>query len=336
MRLSLTLALVAGLAVPFEARAQDCPDAHPRTLLGHTFAHPSTIGSAFIDTYFGTRTSGRYETLYNLTIGDVTTDINSLGVSEQVDFALALGNKFSVGVGMFGRTLFGTNGRALATAGALYSYGAILDAGFRVVRIEESGTQIAVRGEVFGVQGGGRISLLPFIRAVREDPSRDVPNALLNLGDLLITPISRVGAAASINVAQAISRVFSVQASFRLDVRRTTQSPFVLAEGRRVDVASTHWAPQGGLAVGVSPPWPVTFAAEYRIASQDSQDPTAGARQMVALAAYYAGRPDLQVGPVVASEFGLPELQGVALNGDVKHSDRATAIAGQLMMRYYW
>lgn len=336
MRLSLTLALVAALGAPLEARAQDEPNASPRKLGGHTFAHPATIDSAFVDTFFGTRTTGRYETIGNIPIGKTTVDINSIGIGENVDFALALAEQFSVGLGLFGGALAGTSGPAIGTAGVRYSYGATLDAAFRIVRLESTATQVTVRGEIFGLQGGGQISLLPFIRALHDAPESDVPSILADFGALLITPVSRVGGAASLNVAQAITPAFSVQASFRLDVHRTVQSPFVVGVGR-VDVASTAWIPQGGLALGAFPPgWPIALSAEWRISAQDSDAPSVSARHLGAVAAYYAARQDLQVGPVIAGELGLPVLQGIDANGDSKASDQRRAIWGQLMMRYFW
>jgi hypothetical protein len=331
------LALAAAVALPLEARAQDCAEAPERTLRGHTFMYPGIIDSAFIDTLFAVRTTGRYEKVQNIPIGNGTTDVSSFDLGEGVDFALKLGDRFNVGVGLIGRGVVGLNGRAIATQGVLYSYGANVDAGFRIARIEESGTQIGVRGELFGVQGGGRISLLPFIRAVRDDPTRDVAAALLSFGDLIVTPISRLGAAASLNVAQVISPVFSVQASFRLDWRRTTESPYDPTVRGRVDVSSNAWIPQAGVAVGMLPiDWPVAFGAEYRISAQDKESTTSPARHVALLEAYYAGRPDLQVGPIVAVEFGLPAIQGIDANGNPLGSDKGTATSGQLVMRYFW
>jgi hypothetical protein len=336
MRLSLLLALAAIFALPRAAQAQDSPDGAPRTLRGHLFATPASIDSAFVQTFFGTRTTARYQTVNNLPVGAYSINVSMLGVSENVSYGQALGDRVTIGVSMIGLTVVGLNGSSIATAGALYAYGATLDAAVRLLRLEDTGTQIALRGEMFGVQGGGRISLVPFIRAVRSDPMQDVPNALLNFGELLNTPLSRIGGAASINFAQAISSVFSVQASFRLDVRRNTNSPFVLGQGR-VEVSSTAWTPQGGIALAAIPPgWPVTFSAEYRISGQDSHDPTSPARHLAVFAPYYSGRADLQLGPVVTAEFGLPTLEGVGSNGDVRRSERGKAFAGQLMMRYFW
>jgi hypothetical protein len=340
MRLSPTLMLALALAVPREVRAQDQPQDRaapsPRTLRGHTFAYPATIDAAFIDTLFGTRTSARYESIPNLPIGNNMVAVDSLGVAENVDFALALAEQVNVGIGVFGRTLFGTSARALATAGALYSYGVNFNAAYRILRLDDAGTQITLRGQIFGVQGGGRISLLPLIRAIRDNPPEDVPGTLANFGELLVTPVSWLGVAASLNVAQVITPVISVQGSFRLDMRRVTQSPFVVGTGR-VDVASTSWIPQGGVAVGVVPPdWPVTLSGEYRLSAHSSDDPTSPARHVVVVAAYYSARLDLQVGPVIAGEFGFPELRGIDANGNPQGSDKGKATSGQLMMRYYW
>jgi len=331
------LALAAAVAMPVEARAQDCAEAPSRTLRSHTFMYPAIIDSAFIDTLFSVRTSGRYEVVPNIPIGSSTTEITSFDLGEGINFELALSDRFNVGVGFLGRGVVGLNGRAIATQGVLYSYGANLDAGYRIARIEESGTQVSVRAEVFGLQGGGRISLLPFIRAIRDDPAGDVAVALLNFGDLLVTPVSRLGAAASLNVAQVLSQVFSVQASFRLDWRRTTESPYVPSQRARVDISSTAWIPQVGVMVGMIPiGWPVAFSAEYRLSAQDKESSTSPARHLAILAAYYAARPDLQVGPAVAGEFGLPAIQGVDANGNPQGSDKGTATSAQLVMRYFW
>jgi hypothetical protein len=159
-----------------------------------------------------------------------------------------------------GQFLTGSTGKALATSGALYAYGVLLSGAFRVARIESSGTEISVRGQLFVVQGGGRFSLIPFVSQARSDPEA-IPSLVVNFGDLLITPASWYGWAASVNVAQAVSSMFSLQASFKLNVQRFRQSPFVPGRGR-VDIDATGWLPQVGVAFGVNPPdFPVAFLA---------------------------------------------------------------------------
>jgi hypothetical protein len=337
MRRHAALVVVAlALLIPAGAWGQAETDVSRRTLGGHTFMYPTSIDSAFPATFFGTRTSGRSETISDLPVGDRTVDIQSLGVREQIDFELLLGEQFSAGAVLLGQAIFGTTGRALASQGAVYAYGAILNGAWRVLRIESSGTQVALRAQLFGVQGGGHITLVNFIRAIRNEPLRSVPDILSSFGDLVVTPESSYGGAASINIAQALNATFSLQVSFRLDLRHFKRSPFVLGQGR-VDQTTTDWIPQGGVALGVNPPqWPVAFAAEYRAAAQGSGDPSSLAHHVVGVAGYYSARNDLQVGPAVFGEFGLPEIQGIDANGNPAGSDRGKAISGQLMMRYFW
>jgi hypothetical protein len=76
--------------------------------------------------------------------------------------------------------------------------------------------------------------------------------------------------------------------------------------------------------------------AEYRTAAQDDDDPTSLAHHLLALGAYYWARPDLQVGPIVFGEFGLPEIRGVDNDGNPARSERGKAVSVQLMMRYIW
>jgi hypothetical protein len=138
-------------------------------------------------------------------------------------------------------------------------------------------TQITARLDVFGLQGGGQISILPLITDLRGQPLRTVPDLIGNFSDLVITPASWYGGAASLNVAQAFSSVFSAQASFRLDLRRFTTSPYVLGVGR-VDEHSTGWLPLFGFALGAAPTgFPLSFLAEYRFATQDDNEGTLGA-----------------------------------------------------------
>ncbi len=192
-----------------------------------------------------------------------------------------------------------------------------------------------MRAELFGLQGGARFSLLPLLVAVRNQPG-NIVDEIGSYGKFLTIPSSWWGFSGSVNLAQAISPVFSLQASFRLAFRRFTQSPFVIGLGR-VDVSSSGWLPQAGVAFGVNPPgFPVSFLAEYRTAAQDIHDPSSVAHHVIALGVYYSARPNLQLGPIVFGEFGLPEVRGFDANGIETSSERPKAISGQLMMTYFW
>jgi len=91
------------------------------------------------------------------------------------------------------------------------------------------------------------------------------------------------------------------------------------------------------VAFGVNPSeFPVAFLAEYRTAAQDDHDPTSLAHHLIAVGAYYSARADLQLGPVLAGEFGLPPVQGFDANGSPAASNRGTAFSAQLMMQYFW
>jgi hypothetical protein len=339
MRFAVVTAVVlfssTAAAQNHETTTHETTEASRITLGGHKFMYPATIDTAFIATSVENRTSARYASARDVPIGNNLTDITSLGIREAMALEIAFGDVWELGVTGFGQFVTGDTGRALAVQGSFYAYGAGLDGAIRIVRIEASGTQFTFRGQLYGVQSGGQISLLPFIAAVRNQPL-STPAIIADFGDLLVTPTSWWGFAGSINLAQAITPVFSIQASFRLDFRRFTQSPYVPLSGRN-DVTSTAWLPQVGVAVGVNPPGsPVAILAEYRASAQDSADPASYAHNIIALGAYYSGRPDLQVGPVIAGEFGLPPLNGINANGNLEPSQRQDAITGQLMMRYTW
>jgi hypothetical protein len=318
-----------------EPKNNEATEASRITLGGHRFMYPALIDTAFIATSIENRTSARYASTRDVPIGNHLTDITSLGVRETLGLEIAFGDIWELGVTALGQFVAGDTGRALATQGAFYAYGAALDGAIRIVRIESSGTQLALRAQAFGVESGGQISLLPFIAAVRNQPLA-LPDIIANFGDLLVTPTSWWGFAGSVNLAQAITPIFSIQASFRLDFHRVTQSPYVPLSGRN-DVTSTSWLPQVGVAVGVNPPGsPIAILAEYRASAQDSADPASFAHNVLALGAYYSGRPDLQIGPVIAGEFGLPPLSGIDANGNPEPGQRGDAITGQIMMRYIW
>ena len=298
--------------------------------------YPATIDSAFLATYFGTRTAARYEAVTDLPIGNRSVTIKSLGVRQNLDFELAFGPQWAAGVSLLGQFLTGVTGESLATQGAIYGYGATVNGAVRIARIDSSATQIAFRLAAFGVQGGGRVTVGPLLRALRNTTISNVPDILGNFGSLLVTPVSWFGVGASIDVAQALGPVVSLQGSFRLDLHRFTASPFVPGQGR-VDQSSTEWLPQAGVALGVNPEgWPVAFLGEYRITSQDSSDPTSPATHLAALGGYYDARTDLQLGAVILGEFGFPALQGIDANGNPVGSDRGEATSAEIVMRYIW
>jgi len=311
---------------------------HPsrRTLRGHEFLSPTTIDSPFIQTVFDTRTGARAETVDDVPIGNRINDLHALGVRESFTFDVAVNDVWGVGVSGFGQFGTGTSPRALALIGASYAYGAVLDGMLRVFRIEESGTQASLRAQLFGAQGGQRLTLVPFLRSVRNMPAQTVAALITNFGELIEVPASWYGGAASFNVAQAITPLIGIQASFRLDLRRFHQAPFVPGVGR-VDVDSTGWLPSVGVAVDIRPPdSPVAFIAEYRTAAQDSNDPTSRAHHLVGVGVYYVAQHDLELGLNGAGEFGLPPITGIDADGNPVDSKRGKALTGQFVLRYFW
>ena len=214
---------------------------------------------------------------------------------------------------------------------------ASLRGGVRIARIESSGTEIAARAQLIGVQGGERFSLLPLLFAVRNNPVASIPDIITNFGDSLTTSVSWLDFGASINAAQTITRAFSIQGMFRLDLQRLKRSPFVPGLGR-VDVSTTNWIPSGGVALGLNPvDVPVGFMGEYRLSAQNEDDLTSlTARHSIALGVYYSGRTNLQLGPVFFGEFHLPDVQGIDLAGNPSSSNGGSAFAGEVMMTYYW
>jgi hypothetical protein len=325
---------------PAPAVAAPCaptvPARPPRTVGGHTFMTPATLESPWVETTFGNRLSARYETIPDVPIGNNAVTINSLGVREEVDFEAAFADRWAAGISVFGQFATGITGTAIATQGALFTYGATVSGAFRILRDDSSATQLTVRAELFGVQGGGRISLGTFLKTLRNTAVRDIPDLISNFGDFLITPASSYGGGLSLNLGQALTPALSLQGSVRLELRHLKQSPFVPGEGR-VDNVTTAWLPQGGVAFGVEPPgFPFAFLAEYRFATRDENDLLAAAHHLVAVSAYYAGRPDLQLGPVLFGEFGLPHLTGIDADGNAVGSANGTAVSFQLVMRYFW
>jgi len=333
---ALGVVLMAGPAWAQDAEVVRA-DVSRRTLHGHTFMLPASVDSAFIQSTFTTRTSVRYEIVNDIPIGSRTFDLTSIGVREQFDLELALGDIWEVGLTAFGQFLAGTDGRTLATQGALYAYGGSLKGAVRIARIESSGTQIAARAQLLGVEGGERFSLLPLVFAVRANPLTSVPDIITNFGDSLVTSVSWLDFGASVDVAQTITRALSIQGMFRLDIQRLKRSPFVPGVGR-VDTSTTSWIPSGALAVGLNPvDFPVAFMGEYRLTAQNNDDLTSLIpRHAVALGVYYSARPNLQLGPVFFGEFHLPDVQGIDLAGNPSSSNGGSAFAGQLMMTYYW
>jgi hypothetical protein len=331
---SLSCSLLLSSTAVAQTQVQESPT-NTRRLGGHLFAFPQFMDNAFIETTFATRTAARYQRNDNLPIGPFRLDLNAVGAQESVDLFIAFGDCWGIGVTGTAQFLSGVSGEALATQGALYNYGASINAALRLLRIDTSGTQLAVRGELFGLQGGGRLSILPLLIAIRDMP-RDLVGDIGSYGDLLVTPASWWGFAGSVNLAQAIGPIFSLQASFRLDVKRFTQSPFFVGQGR-VDISSTGWLPEVGVALGANPPgFPISFLLEYRAAAQDVHDPASLPHNTLALGGYYSARPDLQLGAAIVGEFGLPDIPGFDVNGTPVSSERGEAVSGLVVMRYFW
>ena len=332
-----------------------------RTLKGHTFRPPLSLGTVFVGTHVGLQVGlGREVT------GDVHAFATSgTGGTQELVYDISqtvITGRVQAGYGLFGRAEIGIEGAysgfiagdqntAILFGG---QSGFDLRPGVRLValRAPSSGTQIGLHA--YGAFGGlSRLNPQRALSAVAEnikDIAGDVGrSACLAAGDLACAlgetydvfaemRVSRAtyGGGLTAGVAQAIGKRAGLQAELGIELARASSS--TRSTG---DLASTPVTFHVGVAPSVDfgPAVPIGLMAEYRFDfSAESYSSSSGAiaatstrtvRHGIAAGLYYTARRDLTIGAAFQGAF-------FSTSTDAGSLPSTSLLSGVMTTRYYF
>ena len=225
--------------------------------------------------------------------------------------------------------------KALTYAGATYDIGAVGGARLRLLHNERTGSQLSLSGAV-GYTGGQISTLLPLL----DQPLLSAAEALRgDLGEAIKTPFSTFGYEGTFSYAQAISRVFGVQASATLGGASVTTEPYDRLRRTRDSTTDSSVTYELGVAPSVdfnAFHVPIAVMPEYVLSRRPGFATIRGAGVVdtlhtVAVGAYYSGRTTLQVGLIWATLLTSKGFQTSLGESDPPHRNNL-----ELILRYVW
>lgn len=305
-----------------------------RTLKGHTFIYPSQSDPAFITTAFGFNQGLSYVRMSGTPVlgSPTTVDAALVGVEERFDLGLRLHERIGLFGRMTARALIGVDAPSALYLGAQGGYA--VDAGLTgmLLRLERYGTQVGVRATLERV-GGAQLSPGALVDELLRTTAKGLNDVAS--GQLVRLLLSKTGGWAgkgSLNVAQAVGRHFSGQASAELAFSSLGASRWDVTQSASVESDVRAWAFAMGVALtaDLSPHAPLAFQAEYRLRSTlattvdgaDAPSPAPG--HFIGGGLYYSGRRDLLLG---ASAGGMLDSSATLTTAHV---------LGELRMHYFF
>lgn len=312
-----------------------------RTLKGHTFLYPSLIQSTFVTSYVGIRGGIRNYTVNNLptdTPDQRQINLELLGLGINVEAGIKLTDWLGIEVVGGGRTLIGSNVPALVYNGATYAYDTRLGFLFRILRLENSGTQIGARIGA-GFSSGVVTSLAPLLIAKPGLVVQDVVDG--NFGQAIKTNIQTLDVRGALVGAQAFGDMFGLQLSVAISRYDFRVSPFDLATNTRVENNRGLFEFDFGAAFtfDLAPRVkyvPLAVMVEYEMlnapaTTQLVADTGTDTFHNLAAGIYWSGERHLQLGIIGQLQLGLTPLQTT-----VGESSRPTSKSSSLVLRYVW
>jgi hypothetical protein len=315
----------------------DAPASDDRTLSGHTFIFPILQQGAFNTTHFGVREGFVFVSVPQVPLGSATYNINASGLIQNFD----LGVKILPWLGGYGtltgQLTTGVDVDSLVILGGAFSFSGEGGGVVRVLRLEETGTQVVVR--VFAGGGSGRnVGVLPLVQNIING------NATLNdvltgaVGKYVLTPTSNFTFGASVHGAQAVGPFVGFQAALEGRSTRDTQSPFDPNSNAYVDQSTTTNTFRGSLSADVDgnpAGFPLGAMLEYQ-AEVDSASGATTTSHFIAGGVYYTGRRNLLLGLGAATQLAIQPILGVDANGNSVASGTPSQYYGQFVLRYVW
>lgn len=329
-------------------------------LKGHTFIPGALIDSAFPETHLGLGVELGHEWDSGVTFPSQDTYTRSFGVTtEHLSAGVMLGDRVELGLDGTYASYVASDINTAVEHGSPNAWEVRPGLRIRLFRSPASGTQLGLH--LYGdFSGGARQSPLGVLAEAAGEAtmigSNSAQSACLASGDLLcgLTAAGynaqtasqyttrQLGGGAALNLAQAFSSLFGVQAGLGLVVAGSSAS----APGNTVGAAVVQL--NGGLAASFDfgPTVPLALMGEYRFtfvneataATANTTGLDGGDAQVFihALAAglYYTGRRDLTLGAVFNASFNT---SGVNYDdGSSAANPPVTTVSGEIAATYFF
>jgi hypothetical protein len=350
---SMKRALLAGLLsmlslAPAGALAQEPGAANNpggRILGGHTFLFPVLQNSALVSTHVGIREGIAQYSAADVPLGQLgAQDISLAGLQQELDLSFRFTPWLAAYVTGEGQAVVGTNGITLVRRGGVFEASGEFGLAFRLMRMEQSGTQLALR-TFGGLSTGKAVTVLPLLQSIIDQPGITLEAALAgNLADFLLVPTEETTVGAGLYLAQGFSRGFGLQFSSTARRVSRTESPLDATLIDRVDNDLRIFRLQNALALTydfAAHGAPVGLMGEYlfvvghrsgtrEILAEDIHTSTVG------LGVYYTGVANLQLGLTGVWQVTGEPLQGSTADGAAAQSEDPDIKYTQLILRYVW
>ncbi|WP_156041068.1 hypothetical protein [Chondromyces apiculatus] len=326
-------------ALPGNAPKAPCEDDttfSDRTLKGHAFLFPLRSDNAFVTSHLTFAQGVSYENV-RLESGPEFVDLGFAGAVERLD----IGIRFHERIGFFG----GVDARIAAGIDPLtaFYFGADASVSWRagaagmILRSERTGTQLGAR---LSAQGALDQQVTPFQLVdalIATSEQEEITRADLDrLIPSLFSRTKSIGGRGSVNLAQALGRHFSAQASLDVDIMSASRLTHSGAQEVVYTTSSTALGAGIALTMDGMPYAPVALLAEYRldatVASWTDGPEIEGVPPMHAIVGgiYYTGRRYAQIGVVVSTLIDA----SMDVAPDVKLT--RTSIYGQFTIRTFF
>ncbi len=308
------------------------------TLKGHTFLNPMLQSTAFVTTHFGISQGVAFMKVPRV-LGPL--GLSQSGLTQAVDSGVHLGEAIGVYATTKGEVSIGTDPQSLILLDNTFSISGEGGIVVRIARIEQSGTQLAVRVGA-GAGSGRAMDVDGLINALDSGNDRTLQQVLNGkIGPYIFRPQATATLVGSLLAAQTLTPSFSLQASFEGRRTATTDSPLDGATGTRVDQTSKTTDLAGAVALtadGAPSGFPLGAIAEYRLTGSvtDGGDGWEEMQHEVALGLYYTGRRNLQLGISGSTRLGLKPVPGFDDQGNAAMSGTPWTLGGQFIFRYVW
>jgi hypothetical protein len=293
--------------------------------------------------------------------GSERVDLQTLSVTEAVDFEVRLIDFLAVFGSGYGRVRAGVNAPTLLGNGLDYRYGGDAGAVLKVIRLGPF--QLALRG-VLGYYAGQQAGILGLFQdlstivndaltRLQEMPTLDlnailalINNAFVSATTELLTPLFGFRYGGSVNAALAFNRYLGAQFALGAFGDNTTFQPRLYDPtlGRTIghDQTSNTTQALGAIALdfNAAPAQiPFDFVAEYSLSyirnvtsATGFSETSTSAEQLVALGVYYSGRPDFQLGITGYTLLGQVPVVGAGNTLSGKPLD----LGAMLVFHYIW
>ncbi len=330
------------------ARRDAEESARDRTLRGHIFLVPINQRSAFVNTYVGVRQEVSFQSIPRVPLVLSTVNLRLLGVDDNIDFGVKLLSWLGVFGNLHGLVKTGVNTDTLIARGGNYELGASGGVLVRLLRLESTGTQIAVSSSG-GYSSGKSLNVYPLAVAIYNaiinlqlPTLANLERALLsNIGNYVLIPTDTSTFTLEAHAAQTFTRNFSFQFTIGGVRQLTIIRNYDLARNSWIRSRVSTWLFDGAFALtadGSPNGIPAAFMLEYAVIKGSRRSLDLGisagtpAVKQISAGLYYTGRPSLQAG--IGSSFLIN--QEPVTSPDGRKSASPSEIAMSFILRYIW